>query len=687
MEAFNLILAITGVVVISSFISRFLPRISMPLVQILLGIILSQTEILNNVELDPKLFVELFIAPLLYLEAREINKQALFKNLKLSLSLAIGLAIATMVAVGFTLHALWPAISLAAALALGAALGPTDAVAVSSLSNEASLSDTEYNILKSESLFNDASGIVGFQFAIAAAVTGVFSVGSAAEEFVISFIGGTVVGFIVGLLSNWIFETIRNFGMETTTTRILMELFLPFLLYIESEEVIHVSGILAVVTAGIVTRFDQTGINPDAARTNIVANSVWKVLSYSLNGAVFVLLGLQLPDALAVSWHDKTIGNKQLIIAIALVTFIVITMRYFWVYGMLRISKRLKPSDKTGNSRLLSAALMTIGGPKGTITLALIFTLPYYIAGNIPFPMRNALIFIASGVIIATLLLANFALPLLSPKVDTDIDGLTKTTITVMQRTVDELNKRTTDENKRAMTRVINAYNNRIMSLEQNTGNVHQRERIEQLQVQAINWEKDYIKVKLVELKENPEVEDYELKVEAYELIMDRLMETLRHIENKHVYINIFSNIRGRIRKISHRAMFILRRLAMFISKNAANRMNLSVNKYVRMIQIEAVDYILECLHKQENKDAYGSDACTALTMQYLHTKAVMQARPNRAKAMQLIQEIQDLKRESFSIELNVINEMQDANEITRAEAKELRSNVYVMQVDADSEI
>ena len=143
MAAFELIVCIIAAVVLSSFLSRFIPKVSTPLVQIALGALASQLPFFPNVTLDPELFMVLFIAPLLYLEAHEIDKSELLKSVTLSLSLAIGLAIATMVAVGFALHAVWPAIPLAAALALGAALGPTDAVAVSSLGKEAALTSNQ----------------------------------------------------------------------------------------------------------------------------------------------------------------------------------------------------------------------------------------------------------------------------------------------------------------------------------------------------------------------------------------------------------------------------------------------------------------------------------------------------------------------------------------------------------------
>lgn len=212
MAVFELILCIIAAVVLSSFLSRFIPKVSTPLVQIALGALATQMPFFPDVTLDPELFMVLFIAPLLYLEAHEIDKRELLRSVKLSLSLAIGLAIATMVAVGFVLHSIWPSITLAAALALGAALGPTDAVAVSSLGKEAALTQRQAGVLKGESLFNDASGIVGFQFAIAAAISGVFEIGQSATQFVVSFFGGAIFGLAMGMIADVLFESLRSVG-------------------------------------------------------------------------------------------------------------------------------------------------------------------------------------------------------------------------------------------------------------------------------------------------------------------------------------------------------------------------------------------------------------------------------------------------------------------------------------------
>lgn len=236
MEVFVLILCVVAAVLISSFVSRFIPRVSTPLVQIALGAIMACLPVFPEMQLDPELFMVLFIAPLLYLEAHTINKVELLKDIRSSLSLAIGLAALTMVMVGVILHAAWPMFPLAAAVALGAALGPTDAVAVSSLGKSADLTASQRSTLAGESLFNDATGVIGFQFAILATVTGSFSMTHALLEFVVEFVGGIGFGIIMGFLVNWIFESARRMGWETTTTRILLELFLPFVIYLVGQD-------------------------------------------------------------------------------------------------------------------------------------------------------------------------------------------------------------------------------------------------------------------------------------------------------------------------------------------------------------------------------------------------------------------------------------------------------------------
>ena len=683
-----LILCILGAVLLSSFLSRFLPRISTPLVQIVLGLIASQMPFFPDVQLDPELFLVLFIAPLLYLEAHEINKSQLLKSLKLSLSLAIGLAIFTMVVVGFSLHTLWPMFPLAAALALGAALGPTDAVAVSSLSHEATLTQRQIGVLKGESLFNDASGIVGFQFAIAAAVTGQFRVGEAAWEFLITFFGGAVFGCIVGVLANWVFESSRQLGWETTTTRILMELFLPFLLYLGAEAV-HVSGILSVVAAGLVIRFDRTGIGPNVARTNIVASSVWSVLSFSLNGAVFILLGMLLPGAMRASWDNPMVSNYTLLAVILCVSTLIVGLRFLWVSGMLRLA-RAQDSHKRRRmtpERWRSAAVMPFGGAKGTITLSLMFTIPYTIADGEWFPMRDELIFIAGGVIIVTLLLSNFLLPVIAPNKAKDVPReTTEASIEVLRRTVEELAELTTDENRSAVMVVINSYTQRIGRLKNQLGTIDPSARIE-LQIDALNWEKEYVKRKLAEFRLDPTLSEREreVNVEACERLLDQIMDTLRHTNTKHDSSHVVWQVKGRAHLAQRRLVLLSRRAANTIRRSTPLVNENEIYASLRNLELGAFDHVIDRLYEEMSSNTYGTEYVSSLLMDYRRAEAALKSRPNMANSASLVTQIEDVKRESFGIELSVIQNMVEAGDITRAQARQLRKNVYVMSVAADS--
>lgn len=688
MSVLILILCILGAVLLSSFLSRFLPRISTPLVQIVLGLIASQMPFFPDVQLDPELFLVLFIAPLLYLEAHEINKSQLLKSLKLSLSLAIGLAIFTMVVVGFSLHALWPMFPLAAALALGAALGPTDAVAVSSLSHEATLTQRQIGVLKGESLFNDASGIVGFQFAIAAAVTGQFRVTEAAWEFLITFFGGAIFGCIVGVLANWVFESSRQLGWETTTTRILMELFLPFLLYLGAEAV-HVSGILSVVAAGLVIRFDRTGIGPNVARTNIVALSVWSVLSFSLNGAVFILLGMLLPGAMRTSWDNPMVSNYTLLAIILCVSALVVGLRFLWVSGMLRLA-RAQDSHKRRRmtpERWRSAAVMTFGGAKGTITLSLMFTIPYTIADGEWFPMRDELIFIAGGVIIVTLLLANFLLPVIAPNSAKDASReTTEASIEVLRRTVEELAELTTDENRSAVMVVINSYTQRIGRLKNQLGTIDPSARIE-LQIDALNWEKEYVKRRLAEFRLDPTLSEREreVNVEACERLLDQIMDTLRHTNTKHDSSHVVWQVKGRAHSAQRRLVLLSRRAANTIRRSTPLVNESEIYASLRNLELGAFDHVIDRLYEEMSNTTYGTEYVSSLLMDYRRAEAALKSRPNMANSASLVTQIEDVKRESFGIELSVIQNMVEAGDITRAQARQLRKNVYVMSVAADS--
>ena len=218
----------------SSVIDKFV-NVSIPVIQVVIGLLVALVlPSVQEVHLESELFMLVFIAPLLFNETRETNIRALLLNLNSILSLAIALVIVSVLSVGYALHLMVPSIPLAAAFALASALGPTDAATVTALKSNIHLTHRQQTLLSGESLINDASGVVAFQFSVAAAVTGTFSLIDAAGSFTVLFVGGVAVGIITGFAFSAINAMLSRLGYEDTVqtssmkySRHFLSIFLP----------------------------------------------------------------------------------------------------------------------------------------------------------------------------------------------------------------------------------------------------------------------------------------------------------------------------------------------------------------------------------------------------------------------------------------------------------------------------
>ena len=465
MEVFEFVLIILTCVVASSVLDEF-SRISIPVLQVIIGLIVALIlPGIQEIRIDSELFLMLFIAPLLFNETREANPAALWKNRGSILSLAIGLVIAIVLSVGFTLHLLVPSIPLAAAFAFAAALGPTDAATVTALRSSVHLSNRQRTLLSGESLINDASGVVAFQFSVAAAVTGAFSALAATQSFAILFIGGIIIGLVAGTLFSLLMAILGRMGFDDTTAHVLYEVISPFLIYLFAE-LCHVSGILAVVAGGLVmaqaTR-RNTFISTTAARQKLVSDNFWRIISFLINGTVFVLLGMQLPRAVTPGFNGG-LSIFQILGIIATMMLILEGVRFLWLLVLeIRHSQNglqfcgsdvetdtqtdVKAPAETRRSLLASVLVTTIAGAKGAVTLSIALTLPYVVDSGAAFPQRELIITITAGTILASLLLADALLPHLAPKtVDDSLDErLRKGEIAVLEATTSELRSMMSD--------------------------------------------------------------------------------------------------------------------------------------------------------------------------------------------------------------------------------------------------
>lgn len=251
MQLFEGILLMLTMVLISNIISRFLPNIAIPLIQVVLGFGIALLSFVHSFELESELFMLVFLAPLLFNEGQMVDKKALWKEKKAVLTLSILLVFITVGILGYVIHLLVPLAPWAACFALSAALAPTDAVAVGALAEKVKIPHRMLHTLEGESLINDASGLVSFQFASAALLTGVFSMVDAEVSFVLISLGGVLVGVVSGLLGLWFIRWMKSLGIENNVSYILFELLLPFMVFITAET-LEVNGILAVVSAGLI---------------------------------------------------------------------------------------------------------------------------------------------------------------------------------------------------------------------------------------------------------------------------------------------------------------------------------------------------------------------------------------------------------------------------------------------------
>lgn len=415
MDSIELVLAMLLAVVASSYLVRTLPlALPLPLVQIAMGAALAGV-FDHGVVLDPDMFFLLFMPPLLFLDGWRIPKNGLLRDKVVILQLALGLVVFTVVGAGFLIHWLIPAMPLAVAFALAAIVSPTDPVAVSSIAARVPIPKRLLHILEGESLLNDATGLVCFRFAVAAAVTGSFSIATASLTFLWLAGVGVTIGVLFTLavshMQRWLS---RQFGEESGSP-ILISLLIPFGAYLLADH-LQASGILAAVAAGITMSYVELS-GRALATTRVQRTVVWNMVQLALNGIVFVLLGEQLPGILrgAVTAAEQSAHFSPwwlLVYALA-INFGLAALRLAWVWVSLRLA--LFAARHRGETvtqphwRLVLAT--SLAGVRGAITLAGVLSLPLLMPDGAAFPARHLAIFLATAVILLSLLMATIGLP------------------------------------------------------------------------------------------------------------------------------------------------------------------------------------------------------------------------------------------------------------------------------------
>lgn len=504
MEIFETLLIFVALVIVSSFVHTFIPKVPLAFIQIFLGMILYLTPIPVEFNFDSELFMVTLIAPLLFVEGVNVSRVHLRKYIKPVMMMALGLVITTVIGVGLFIHWIWPELPIGAAFAIAAILCPTDAVAVQVITKGKVLPKGSMTILEGESLLNDAAGIISFKIAVGVLITGTFSIFDAIQQFLIASIGGAIVGLIIGMALVRFRLTLMRRGIENINMFTFIQLLTPFVTYLIAE-LFHASGIIAAVVAGLVHGFERDRIAQTRTQLQMSYNHTWSILGYVLNGFVFSILGFLVPEVIVKIIKTEPHNLLFLIVITLLVALAVYLFRFVWVYVLypyfyLSVSPFQKmisknDEDKVTESkpkRSLYALIMTLCGVHGTISLAIALTLPYLLANHETFAYRNDLLFIASGMVILSLIIAQVILPLVtpdSPEVKIGNMSFKEARIYILEHVIDYLNQKSTFETSYRYGNVIKDYHDKLTFLKTVEKEDENSKELERLQKIAFNVE------------------------------------------------------------------------------------------------------------------------------------------------------------------------------------------------------
>jgi CPA1 family monovalent cation:H+ antiporter len=391
-----IVLLALGVIAVTALAKRL--RTSAPVLLVAAGVVVALIPGVPSMQVEPDIVLFVLFPPLLYAAARNSSLIAIRSNGRPIALLAVGLVLASTMAVGFTLYALLPEVTIAAGIALGAVVGPPDAVAASAVARRAGLPRRMVTILEGESLFNDATALTTLKVAVAAVGVGGVSYFDPIRDFLLAAVGGAAIGGVTGLILGWL-RTHYSHPIVTTSLSFLA----PFAIYLAGEEA-HTSGVVAVVVAGLLLAHRSPAEQEPADRLSETA--LWATVQFLLEGAVFGLIGLQLPDI--VKGVHEPAGTVFAVCGSVLAVALVV--RPLWIYGSMYVA-RLSPWSNGPAPAWRDLSIISWAGMRGVVSLAAAESLP------LDFPRRNLLLLVTVVIIVGTLGVQGLTLPWLIRRV------------------------------------------------------------------------------------------------------------------------------------------------------------------------------------------------------------------------------------------------------------------------------
>jgi monovalent cation/hydrogen antiporter len=435
--------------------------IAYPIPFVIGGLVLGMIPGLPQVHLNPDLVFLIFLPPLIYPAALFTSWRDFRANLRPISMLAIRLVIISTVVIGFVAHKI-VGLPWAAAFVLGAIVSPPDAVAATAITKRLRVPRHIITIIEGESLVNDATALVIYRFAVAAVVTGTFSLALVGLEFILVSVGGVLVGAIIGWLASQIQRQLDDPPVQTT-----LSLLTPFAAYLSADK-IGVSGVLAVVTAGLyLGRKAPEIIN---SRTRFQIFPIWEMVVFLLNGLIFILIGLQLPEIL-----ESLSGQSlfKLCWQAALLNLTLIFVRIAWIFAAKHLPElfRKRNVKRSPPSDWRHTAIVAWTGMRGVDSMAAAMALPLFVSNGSPFPGRDLILFHTFAVILVTLVFQGLSLPFIIRWLRVEDDGVTQkeelqARVRTVQAALVRLNEFKGKSDDRVLNRLLVEYQNRIHDLE-----------------------------------------------------------------------------------------------------------------------------------------------------------------------------------------------------------------------------
>lgn len=656
-------------VVISSILHNKFPKIPTAFIQIALGVGLYILPIPVHFQFDSEVFMMAVIAPLLFVEGAHVSRTKLLQYRKPIILMAMGLVFTTVIGVGYFIHWIWADLPMPAAFAIAAILCPTDAVAVQAITKGKVLPKGAISILEGESLLNDAAGIISFKIAVAALVTGAFSAFDAIEQFIISTILGVLIGIIVGFLivRLRIFLSMHK-GLKDSNTMIFIQLLTPFAVYLIAE-VVHASGIIAVVVAGLLHGFERDRLIRAQTELQMNYNQIWNTLSYALNGFVFVVLGFIVPEVVGEIVNKEPENIKFLIITTLMIALAIYVFRFIWVFILFKtfyypnnIQSYLNDQTEPPPTRLHYAFIMTMCGIHGTISLSMALTLPSLLSANVKFEFKNDLLFIASLMVLISLILAQIVLPLITPseqRVESKSMSYPAAKTYIVENVISYLKRRSKEDKTVNYSPIISEYFDELFFLLQMTPENKNTKEVKRLELLASEKETEVLE-KLIESNkiDKQTIFNYRSALESSRQYKEATALQKLKVFAKMLILRVRAKRKVDQSQIDHFKSSIL-----------------EVQKVMRIVH----HHVTLALKAEQNKDNV-LEVSIVLNQYYSRLRNIRRRRENK-RNYPVVASTQPLKLESLYLQRHYLDELISNKQVDATVAAQVRENINYNEI------